>query len=351
MMVISRQSSASPPDPGLPISYVMRFLDLVAREPDERRQLLDLAGLDPARLNGPPLPLSQLLDLLGLLDERLPPGWHAAPAMSLDPAQHGPLGLATISASNLGQALDTLVRFEPVRAPWTCLRLVNESDHRVLVLSQRFPLSGPGERLMEINLLALCALIAPLMGSDAQRLITELPWPAEHQATALREALPGPLITGGKRLALRVPRDCADLPCPLADPELHALMRNRCQRLLRDPEDRPISGQVSLVLLEHGGRNPGLQAVARELGRSSRSLSRHLADEGVDYRQLVDRTRQAIAEDLLRHTRIPLAEIAQQLGYADPSNFNRAFRRWTGCSPGALRRTAAITCMSNTGIS
>lgn len=40
---------------------------------------------------------------------------------------------------------------------------------------------------------------------------------------------------------------------------------------------------------------------------------------------------------LLTHSPLSVEQIAWQLGYADPSNFNRAFRRWQGCTPQAWR--------------
>ena len=40
---------------------------------------------------------------------------------------------------------------------------------------------------------------------------------------------------------------------------------------------------------------------------------------------------------LLTHSPLSVEQIAWQLGYADPSNFNRAFRRWQSCTPQAWR--------------
>ena len=42
----------------------------------------------------------------------------------------------------------------------------------------------------------------------------------------------------------------------------------------------------------------------------------------------------------LTRTRQTVGEIAQALGFAEPSAFHRAFRQWTGVSPGDYRRRA-----------
>ena len=47
-----------------------------------------------------------------------------------------------------------------------------------------------------------------------------------------------------------------------------------------------------------------------------------------------------MAIDLLCNSRSAVDEIAYQLGFAEPSAFHRAFRKWTGSSPGEYRSGA-----------
>jgi AraC-like DNA-binding protein len=72
---------------------------------------------------------------------------------------------------------------------------------------------------------------------------------------------------------------------------------------------------------------------------SPRSLRRRLAAENISYRELLDETRRALAEEMLADTRLSVAEIAELLGYAETVSFTHAFRRWTGHGPGHHRRT------------
>jgi AraC-like DNA-binding protein len=80
-------------------------------------------------------------------------------------------------------------------------------------------------------------------------------------------------------------------------------------------------------------------AVASELHMSVRTLRRRLDQEGVTYSQLCDEIRQALAEELLAMHLLPVEQIAERLGYAEPSSFIHAFRRWTGHTPTAFRRS------------
>jgi AraC-like DNA-binding protein len=333
-MVISRQK----PETGtFSSSYLTLFLERLVPDPEMQARLFDSAGLTLEALDRPTLNLDQVDRLVRAMDRQLEPGWHIPPSLQLEASQHGPLGLAAISAPTLGDALATLTRFERLRAPWAQAIGYREADRYVLELQQRLALPDCAALMMEMNLLALAGLITQLMGSRREHLCFQTPERALPWLEALERALPGPVELGRSRFALTLPAEDLSRVCLLADAELHALMLHRCQRLLRNPGDGTTVAQVRAMLVDSTDALPTLDEVARTLGRSARSLSRHLAEEGSSFRELVDATRLARARELLRHSRLPINDIAWRLGYADPSNFNRAFRRWTGRSPGEER--------------
>jgi AraC-like DNA-binding protein len=76
-----------------------------------------------------------------------------------------------------------------------------------------------------------------------------------------------------------------------------------------------------------------MNAVARSLGMSSRSLRRRLTEEGAVYNEIVEQARASLATQLLIDERKTIQEVAQQLRYSDASAFCRAFKRWTGSTP------------------
>jgi AraC-like DNA-binding protein len=95
--------------------------------------------------------------------------------------------------------------------------------------------------------------------------------------------------------------------------------------------------RTTLGLLLTG--NCSRQAVADDLGISPRTLNRKLAQAGASFLELADYTRFMASRVLIKDTDMPLGEIAQVLGYADPSSFCRAFKRWSGVSPAEWRTT------------
>jgi len=72
---------------------------------------------------------------------------------------------------------------------------------------------------------------------------------------------------------------------------------------------------------------------------SLRSLQRRLRDEETSYSQLLDETRRELAMQYIRRSRMSINEITYLLGFSEPSNFSRAFKRWTGHSPTEHRQT------------
>ncbi len=104
------------------------------------------------------------------------------------------------------------------------------------------------------------------------------------------------------------------------------------------PLHRRVLDRVSTAL---SGGVPTLSEVAREVGMSGRTLQRRLADEATSYQSLVDEARRKLAARLLSENGdATLSEVAFMTGFADQSAFTRAFKRWTGHTPGSFRTQA-----------
>lgn len=95
---------------------------------------------------------------------------------------------------------------------------------------------------------------------------------------------------------------------------------------------------VVLELLPGGGAT--LESAARRLHVSPRTLQRRLGQLGVSFAELLAEVRRAQAERLLQGD-ATLAVVAEAVGYADAATFARAFRRWTGVTPGRFRSDLA----------
>ncbi len=82
----------------------------------------------------------------------------------------------------------------------------------------------------------------------------------------------------------------------------------------------------------------GIDRIARDLGYSRQTLYRRLKAEGTTYERLLDGLRRRLALRFVREQGLSVKEAAYRLGFSDPAAFSRAFKRWTGSSPGEMRR-------------
>jgi AraC-like DNA-binding protein len=87
---------------------------------------------------------------------------------------------------------------------------------------------------------------------------------------------------------------------------------------------------------------PDLDALARMMNMSSATLQRRLLAEGMSYRCLKDDLRRDIAIDLFSSSSLTVAEVAARTGFQETSAFHRAFKKWTGASPGIYRHSRGI---------
>lgn len=81
-----------------------------------------------------------------------------------------------------------------------------------------------------------------------------------------------------------------------------------------------------------------LDALARQIATSRRQLQRVFAEVGdTSFRECLARVRMRRAAQLLREGATPVREVAQSVGYRQPAQFAKAFRRHHGTSPSSLR--------------
>jgi AraC-like DNA-binding protein len=125
-------------------------------------------------------------------------------------------------------------------------------------------------------------------------------------------------------------------PVTNADPAILALVRPYAERRIAY-QPLPWADQVSRVLAADPHTIPKLADVARALTVSVRTLQLRLAEEGKQFTVLAEAVQRERALALLAHIDLPITAIATRAGFATPSAFTRAVRRWTAMTPTRYR--------------
>ncbi|WP_223421914.1 AraC family transcriptional regulator [Alcanivorax limicola] len=100
--------------------------------------------------------------------------------------------------------------------------------------------------------------------------------------------------------------------------------------------------RVKQHVMNNPGRNGSLDRVADELGMSPRSVRYHLNLAGFAFHDIRNSIRETYATRYLKDTRLPLSRIAEKVGYSDQASFTKAYRGWTGKTPGDVRRASRM---------
>ena len=142
---------------------------------------------------------------------------------------------------------------------------------------------------------------------------------------------------------IRFDRSFLDLKLSGTEASLRAFLENAPANILvKYRNESSTTAQVRRRLRNQAPDDwPDLDALSRLLNLSAATLQRRLLAEGTNYRQLKDELRRDIAIELFSSTSLTVAEVAARTGFQEASAFHRAFRKWTGASPGMYRQGKA----------
>lgn len=198
----------------------------------------------------------------------------------------------------------------------------------------------PGAAAHELLLRAYWRLFAWMVGGVLPAARFDFAFPRPPYAEAFGRIFPAPwrfdapqsvAWFAAERLAMPVCRD---------EPALQAFMADGPIRIVLPRRDHGVGGRVRLHLQRAQPQWPDLEHTAQALAMSPATLQRHLAAEATSFQALKDQLRREIAIYRLHTSAVPLARLAGELGFADASSFQHAFKAWTGCPPGRYRRGA-----------
>lgn len=301
------------------------------------RQLgLDFAALDDPDARFPQDSMTRLWQLAVELSGNQAIGLNMARVVR--PASFHVVGYALMSSRTLAEGFQRLVRYQRIIAESSDLSFRLEPDGYALVLTVHGDQLPPTRHSAEASLACALALCSWLSGRVIQprRVLVQGPQPRDIEP--YKVAFHSPLQFGAPHDALVLERADMEAPLPTAN-EAMATLHDRFagEYLARFSESRVThrARQVLCRILPQG--EPKRETVAHALHLSQRTLQRRLQEEGTSFQTLLDDTRRELAGQYLAQPGMTLLETAYLLGFADPSNFYRAFRRWFDATPSEYR--------------
>ncbi len=255
----------------------------------------------------------------------------------------GIFGFACVSSPTLGEAISFALRYLDLSftfclpvAQWTGDELVARVHDDLVPADVRHV-------LVERDVVAMHQVMSDLLGRPLPLLRAEFRSAEPEYIDSITSVLGVRPEFGRPQNLFALDAGMLDEPLPQANEHTWAMCLAQCRQLIDRRRARTgIAAEVRELLVPGGADGfappPGIDAVARKLNVSTRTLRRHLDTAGTSYRALLDEVRRALAEEMLTTTPLSVSDVAIRLGYAESSTFIYAFKRWTGVTPAAYRR-------------
>ncbi|WP_339525247.1 AraC family transcriptional regulator [Pseudomonas sp. EA_35y_Pfl2_R111] len=329
------------------VAYLQGLLDYLARQGVDSAELLERVQLGPQTLaqRDQRIAASTYLELLGhgvrlTGDEQL--GLHLGEAVR--PGYYGVLGYLIMSCATLADALHRQARYAALVGNLGQVDLADEPPRPGLepqVAHSWQPLLPQQKRQLSEETLAGWVTFGHwISGLDIPPTEVRFQHAAPADTSEYQRIFRCPVLFDQADNALVFPKRLLATPLGQADAQVRLMLDAYADRLLGEiQQGHSVLDRARLELsrqLPEVGAD--LQQIAARLALSPRTLQRRLREAGLSFNQLVDETRQQLVLHYLRDPALELAEIAFLVGFSEPGSLARAFRRWTGQSPGEYRR-------------
>lgn len=341
-----RLDKDAPKAPPVPALFTRSYLALAAEHGHDPHAVLQQAGITSTQgPTGHALSMDEYLRLLDTIAALLGPGIGIGLEMGwrIPPTALGPLGSAILSCATGRDALALCHRFWHFYGMGMTLDIGTTADGIYVLEFHTLPALVPDTHrhvVLEAVIAGFVRGITALQRIGPQQFTIWFDFAVPPYADLARRRL-GEVQWGMPICCIRLPDHLLDEPLPQASPlALHDAL-GQCEQAerLMGPRTDDIADRVRRELVLHDDGYPTLEAVAERLAMSTRTLRRRLQGQGLGFMGLLQAARRRDALSLLARPALEVAQIAQLLGYADPANFTRAFRQWTGFTPSAWRAT------------
>jgi AraC-like DNA-binding protein len=304
--------------------------------------LLENTHIDPAAFSDPKARLTyqQIIvlttNMLKLCDEPTL-GLELGDAININ--QFGMLGYAILSCANLRQALTLGLKYHVLIDPAFNFEVIEQEETTSVRLTSHIPVESIYNLLSDIFISNFVTLGRYLTGLDIMPKAININRSKPSFSEKYDHFFPGCQIHWDQpRTEILFDSDLLDTPTTLADEATAKMAESQCAEILSRMGPREgIVVKVRRILLSNPGQFPPIETVASHLATSTRTLSRSLQEVSTSYQKILDEVRKEMAIEYLKTSSLPIEEIAALIGYNDPSNFRKAFKRWTGQPPSYYR--------------
>lgn len=329
-------------------SWVLLIAKAIDSYGHDSAELFARAGLDHAKLHDPVARFSapavtRLWDIA--VETTRDPCFGLTVAQFWHPTTLYALGYSWLASKNLEEAFERAVRYTRIintAASGTLCVDKSADAYRVVVDTSAFKLN-PVPAAVDAAMAMLLTMCRAAYGQGLNPVGVSVHHDKPDCAARFSELFAAPVAFSQAENAMWFNPETVSEPLATANPELVRINDQIVTEYLAHLDRNDVTMRVRSKLIE---RLPGGQVeegdIASSINVSQRSLQRKLKAQGTSFSRVLDDTRRELSLQYVRDSQHSLNEVAFLLGFAEPGNFSRAFRRWYRKSPSQYRHDSLL---------
>ncbi len=254
------------------------------------------------------------------------------------------LGYSWLASSNLEEAFERMLRYTRIinTAANGVIQIEKSIDSYCLIMDTshlKLPQSTPAS--VDAALAMILTMCRASYGANFRPIRVSIQHDEPDCSNRFSELFAAPVAFSQTQNAIWMDPEMVSEPLATANPELARINDNVVTAYLAQLDRNDVTMRVRSKLVEHLPTGQiSEEGIASSINLSQRSLQRRLKEQGMSFTQLLESTRKELGLQYVRDPQHSFNEIAFLLGFTEPGNFSRAFKRWYGKSPSQYRQVS-----------
>tara|TARA_Y100001972_G_C7646331_1_gene324847 strand:- start:923 stop:1879 length:957 start_codon:yes stop_codon:yes gene_type:complete len=314
-------------------------IDHAITEGMRREDFMDLPTPIDAMDNIQAVPADHFFELHERLDKELGPGFSVRVGSEMKIEDYGVLGLSWRTCTWAGEIFDRSERYMKLLSNTYFFEVRKKGDLSDILL-HREPHRKGLELSNEATLSATVVVLRAITETDINPSQVTFKHNAPKDLSSYHKVFNCPILFNQPYYSITYKTTELETRTAKADYSINQFLVERVEEETKGIQvsSHKLTEDVEKLIKDALPSGiPSIFQIGEHMGMSNRTLTRRLSENGVTFRDLIQRAQEEVSKKLLRYTDRSIAEIAFETGFSEQSAFNRAFKRWTDQSPVEFR--------------
>ncbi len=322
------------------VNLYRKILDCAIEEGMSREDFMDLPTPINALDHLQVVSAEEFLTIHELLANKLGRGFSVRVGQKMKIEDYGVLGLSWRTCSKVGEIFERSERYFKLLSNTFDWQIENDGDISHVVLNREAHRRGM-ELSTEASLSATVVVLQAMSEKDISPIQVSFKHKEPKELTSHKKGFNCPILFEQLKYSISYKTQDLNLRTAKADTSINSYLLQQVEEKtkgIKIPGNKFVRDVEVLIKDALPTGIPSIHYISDLLAMSNRTLTRRLSEAGVTYRDLIKKTQENIAKDMLRNAAQSIGEIAFLTGFSEQSAFNRAFKKWTGQTPSEFRK-------------